>query len=98
MRETETCLETLVAQDASKLPGTRNVKYTENGMRLNLTDGLRQTASAIPTRRVDLIDEEAGQTGLLGRNEENGNNNYFVLRLEIEKGKQISEIENLVVR
>ena len=67
-------------------------------MRLNLTDGIRQTASAMPTCRVDVIDEEAGQAGLLGRIEENGNNNYFALRLKIEKGKQISEIENLVVR
>ncbi len=91
-------LEALVARDASKLPVTRNVKYTENGVRLNLTDGLWQTASAMPTYRVDVIDEEAGQVGLLGRINENGNNNFFAVRLKVEKGQQISEIENLVVR
>jgi hypothetical protein len=93
-----TYLEALVAHDSSKLPVTKNVKYTENGVRLNLNDGLWNTASAMPTYRVDVIDEKAGQVGLLGRINENGNNNWFAARLKVEKGKQISEIENLVVR
>ncbi len=38
-----------------------NVKYTENGVRITLGDGLWQTASALPTYRLDLIDEQAGQ-------------------------------------
>jgi len=91
-------LKALVAHDASALPVTRNVKYTENGVRLNLTDGLWNTASAMPTYRVDVIDEEAGTVGLLGMMDENGNKNWFAARLKIEKGKQISEIENLLVR
>jgi hypothetical protein len=93
-----TYLKALVAQDSSKLPVTKNVKYTENGVRLNLSDGLWHTASAMPTYRVDVIDEEAGQVGLLGMLDENGNRNWFAARLKVEKGKQISEIENLVVR
>ncbi|MGD9159732.1 MAG: hypothetical protein PVG39_15060 [Desulfobacteraceae bacterium] len=48
-------LNALLAHDASKLPVTKNVKYTENGVRLNLTDGLWRTASAMPTYRVDVI-------------------------------------------
>ncbi|HSW40544.1 MAG TPA: hypothetical protein VLL97_13735 [Acidobacteriota bacterium] len=36
--------------------------------------------------------------GLLGMIDENGNNNRFAVRLKVEKGKLISEIENLVVR
>jgi hypothetical protein len=91
-------LKALVAHDSSKLPVTKNVKYTENGVRLNLTDGLWNTASAMPTYRVDVVDEETGQVGLLGKIDENGNKNWFAARLKIEKGKQISEIENLVVR
>lgn len=91
-------LEALVARDASTLPVTNNVKYTENGVRLNLTDGLWNTVTAMPTYRVDVIDEEAGQVGLLGRIDENGNNNWFGVRLKVEKGERISEIENLVVR
>jgi hypothetical protein len=38
-----TYLKALVAHDASKLPVTRNVKYTENGVRLNLMDGLQRS-------------------------------------------------------
>jgi hypothetical protein len=91
-------LNALVAHDASKLPVTKNVKYTENGVRLNLTEGLWNTAAALPTYRVDVIDEEAGQVGLLGRINENGNINWFAARLKVEMGKQVSEIENLIVR
>lgn len=93
-----TYLNALVAHDASKLPVTKNVKYTENGVRLNLTDGLWNTVSALPTYRVDVLDEEAGQVGLLGKIDENGNKNWFAARLKIEKGNLVSEIENIVVR
>ena len=93
-----TYLNALVAHNSSKLPVAKNVKYTENGVRLNLNDGLWNTASALPTYRLDFIDEEAGSVGLLGRINENGNNNWFATRLKIENGKLISEIENLVVR
>jgi hypothetical protein len=48
--------------------------------------------------RVNVIDEEAGTVGLLGNINENGNKNWFATRLKIEKGKQISEIESLIVR
>jgi hypothetical protein len=93
-----TYLNALVAHDSSRLPVTKNVKYTENGVRLNLKDGLWNTASAMPTYRVDVLDEEAGEVGLLGKINENGNDNWFSARLKIEKGKQISEIETLIVR
>jgi hypothetical protein len=91
-------LNALVAHDSSRLPVAKNVKYTENGVRLNLTDGLWHTVSALPTYRVDVIDEEAGSVGLLGIIDENGNKNWFAARLKVEKGKLITEIENLVAR
>ncbi len=91
-------LNALVRHDAASLPTTRNVKYTENGVRLTLGDGLWQTASAMPTYRVDVIDEETGQVGLLGRISENGNINWYAVRLKVEAGKQISQIEVLVNR
>ena len=93
-----TYLKALLAHDSSKLPVTKNVKYTENGVRLNLTDGLWHTASAMPTYRVDVIDEKNGQVGFLGRIDENGNNNWFAARLKVEKGELISEIETLITR
>ena len=94
----DTYLRALVAHDSSQLPVTKNVKYTENGVRLNLSDGLWHTASAMPTYRVHVIDEKNGQVGLLGRIDENGNNNWFAARLKVEKGEQVSEIETLITR
>lgn len=93
-----TYLNALVAHDSSKLPVSKNVKYTENGVRLNLTDGLWNTVLGLPTYRVDVIDEEAGSVGLLGIINEGGNKNWFAARLKVEKGKLITEIENLVAR
>jgi hypothetical protein len=91
-------LEALVKHDPAGLKTTRNVKYTENGVRLTLGDGLWQTASAMPTYRVDVIDEHTQQVGLLGRILEGGNNNWYAVRLKVEPGRRISQIETLVAR
>jgi hypothetical protein len=91
-------LQALVKHDATLLQTTRNVKYTENGVRLTLGDGLWQTAAGLPTYRLEVIDEEAEQVGLLGRISENGNNNWYAVRLKVEPGNRVSEIEVLVNR
>lgn len=93
-----TYLQALKDNDSSRLPVTRNVKYTENGIRLNLDDGLWHTVTDLPVYRIDMLDEEAGSAGMIGIIFENGNRNFFATRLKVEKGKKISEIENLVVR
>lgn len=93
-----TYLQALVQHDPASLPVRRNVRYTENGVRLNLGDGLWQTASAMPTYRLDLIDEEAGQVGLLGRISEHDNNNWFAVRLKVERDGKVSQIETLINR
>ena len=91
-------VQALVAHEPARLPVTRFVKYTENGVRLNLGDGLWQTAAAPPTYRLDVIDEEAGQVAMLGRISENGNNNWFAVRLKVESDHKVSQIETLVNR
>jgi len=91
-------LQALVKHDPASLPVTRNVKYTENGVRITMGDGLWQTASAMPTYRLDIIDEEAQQVGLLGRISENGNNNWYAVRLKVEPDRKVSEIETLINR
>jgi hypothetical protein len=91
-------LQALIKHDPASMPALRNVKYTENGVRLNLGDGLWQTAAAMPTYRLDVIDDEAEQVGLLGRISENGNNNWFAVRLKVERDHKISEIETLINR
>ena len=91
-------LEALADHDPDALPVTRNVKYSENGVQVNLGDGLWQTAVGTPGYRLDVIDEEAGAVGMIGRINEGGNNNWFAVRLKVEKGELISEIETLVNR
>jgi hypothetical protein len=93
-----TYLEALLKHDPAALPVRRNVRYTENGVRLNLGDGLWQTASQMPTYRLDIIDEQAGQIGLLGRISEHGNNNWFAVRLKVERDHTVSQIEILINR
>jgi hypothetical protein len=91
-------LDALVKHDPSSLPMTYNVKYTENGVRLNVGEGMWQTATVKPTYRVDVIDEQDQQVGLVGRISENGNNNWYGVRLKVEPNRQVSEIEVLVNR
>ncbi len=91
-------LQALLKHDPAALPTTRNIKYTENGVRLAMGDGLWQTAAAMPTYRLDVIDEEEQQVGLLGRISENGNNNWYAVRLRVEPDRKVSEIEVLVNR
>jgi hypothetical protein len=93
-----TYLQALVKHDSKNLPVTRDVRYTENGVLLAVGDGLWKTAAAAPTYRLDVIDEEAGQVGLLGRISENGNNNWFAVRLKVEPDRKVSQIEALINR
>jgi hypothetical protein len=93
-----TYLQALTKHDPASLPTTHNVKYTENGVRLTLGDGLWQMALAMPTYRLDVIDEEAGAVGMIGRISENGNNNWYGVRLKVEPDGKVSQIETLLNR
>jgi len=97
-------LHALARHDAGTLKLDRSVKYTENGQRLNVGDGLWQTFTTGPHYRFDIVDVENGQIAMLGILDENGNRNFFSTRIAVEenekmgRGLQITEIENLVVR
>jgi hypothetical protein len=91
-------LKALLRHDPAALATTRNIKYTENGVRITMGDGLWQTAVAMPTYRLDVIDEEAGSVGLIGRISENGNNNWYGVRLKVEPDRKVSQIEVLIGR
>lgn len=92
------------AHDPSRLPLDVSVKYTENGQRLNIGDGLWRTFSEGPLYRLDVVDPESGQIAILGILEEGGNRNFFSTRIAVEenalmgRGLEITEIEHLVVR
>ncbi|GAA0271529.1 hypothetical protein GCM10009127_09700 [Alteraurantiacibacter aestuarii] len=89
--------DALIAHDSGQLPLSNDIKYTENGVTLAITDGLWQTVRAAPSYRFDIVDVEAGEIGTLGVVTEGTNENFFSTRIKVEN-RRITEIENLVVR
>ena len=87
----------LAAHDAGQLTLSNDIKYTENGQSLALTDGLWRTVKALPSYRLDIADTDAGEIATLGIVTEGTNENFISVRLKIEN-RRITEIENLVVR
>jgi len=90
-------LAALVAHDPSKLPLSRNVKFTEDGVRLELGDGLWATASAVGDYKLFFDEPEAGAAGVFALIQENGMPAILHVRLKVV-GKKITEIETLVAR
>src|SRR5579862_5787835 len=93
----ESYLDAVAANDPSRLPVTQTVKFTEDGQRLNLGDGLWNTATGRGTYKFYMEDVQAGQVGFFGTMREAGEPIIISLRLKIENHK-IAEIETIVVR
>ncbi len=94
-------MNALIAHDPKKLPMTARVKNTEDGVRLDPGDGFWRTALAKGSYRLFVSDPETGQVAFMGTMREVNapmpNPVIIAIRLKIEN-KQVSEIENIVVR
>jgi hypothetical protein len=90
-------LDALVANNASRLPLTKTAMFTENGQRLDLNDGLWNTATGKGTYRLVVPDEEVGQIAFIATIREAGVPTILAARLKVQAQK-IAEIETLVVR
>jgi hypothetical protein len=90
-------LSALVAHDPSKLPLSKNVKFTEDGVRLELGDGLWATASGVGNYKLYFDEPETGAGGVFALVEENGTPAILHVRLKVV-GQKITEIETLVAR
>src|SRR5271154_6008026 len=90
-------LDALAAHDPSKLPLTKNARYTENGQTLKLTDGMWGPKVTLGTYKLYFADPKAGQVGFMGVVNENGHPQILALRLKIENHK-IAEMEAIVAR
>jgi len=90
-------LAAMVAHDPSRLPLSREVKYTENGQLLKLGDGFWGTAGGLPTYKIYADDPQAGQAMFMGVMQENGVPVIFSVRLKVELHR-ISEIEVIISR
>src|ERR1051326_5169971 len=95
-------LDAVIAHNPKLLPLARNVKFTENGVRLEVGDAHWKTVIGKGTYRLFVTDPEAGQVAFIGtireeaRNPE-GSPSALALRLKVEN-RQITEIETLVIR
>ena len=91
-------LEAMIAHDPSKAPLADNVRYTENGVQLELNDGLWGTASGMPTTyKLTVPDPTLGQIAFHILMQESGDPIWLGGRLKVENQK-ITEIEAIVIR
>src|SRR5580700_6780889 len=96
-------LDALVKHDPKLVPLTKNVKFTENGQRLDPGDGLWRSMAAKGSYRLFVTDTQTGEVAFLGTIREQGRNadeqvaGVIGLRLKV-MNRQIPEVETLVVR
>ena len=94
----EQYLDALAAKDAKRLTlTTANVKYTENGQRLSLGDGLWNSITARGTYILHTADQTAGQIVTIATMRENGAPMIVAVRLKVDN-RRLSEIETIVAR
>ena len=87
-------LKAVVAHDASRLPLSKDVKYTENYQVVAVGDGFWKTAQGIGNYRHVFADPEVGQVAMMGTMLEAGAPLLMSLRLRVELGR-ITEIESV---
>jgi hypothetical protein len=90
-------LDAVLAHDPSKAPIAKGARFTENGQRLDLGDGLWNTMDSKGAYRVFVTDVEAQETAFLGSISEGKAPAMLALRLKIAN-KQIAEIESFIQR
>ena len=96
-------LDAWIARDPKQLPLAPNVKFTENGQRLELGDGSWNVSVGKGKYRLWVPDTQTGQVALITTVTEEGANpqqtvaSMLALRLKVVN-QQISEVEALFVR
>jgi hypothetical protein len=91
-------LQALVAHDPARLPLVRDVKFTENGQALKLGDGLWGTVEGLGDYKLTFVDPETAEAGAFVTVRESGRQALLALRLHIQSGARISQVETLVSR
>ena len=93
----EQYLEALRMHDPHRAPLADDVKFTENGQKLELGDGLWRTFTARGSYRLFVDDVEAGHVAFLGSIREADTPAMLALHLRIRKGR-IAAAETFVQR
>jgi hypothetical protein len=90
-------LTALTARDASLLQTADNVRFTENGKDLPLTDGLWKVATSLRTYRQDFSESTNGQTGGFVVLNDDAGPVLLSFRMKVVD-HQVTELETIVAR
>jgi hypothetical protein len=90
-------LDAMIAHDPKPLPFARDVKFTENGQKLELGDGLWNTMDGKGKYRMFVTDVEAGEATFFGSISEEKTPAMLALRLKL-RNRQITEVETFIQR
>lgn len=96
-------LDALIKHDPKLVPLTKNVKFTENGQRLEPGDGLWRSMDSKGTYQLFITDTQTGNVAFLGTIYEQGRKpgekvgDVLAMRLKVVKS-EIPEVETIVVR
>ncbi len=90
-------LEAMVAHDASKGPFAKGVIFTENTIKLPLTEGLWFTSSGLGDFHINICDLREGQVAWVGSVMEHDKPVILSLRLKVVN-RLITEAESIVIR
>lgn len=90
-------LTAMVAHDAAKAPFAENVKFTENTIKLPLTEGLWFTSSGLGDFKIYICDLKTGQVAWVGAVKEHDKPVILSLRLKVVN-RLITEAESIVIR
>jgi hypothetical protein len=102
-RTAERYLDALVRHDPSAVPLAAAARYTENGQRLIIGDGLWRSVRSKGKYRLIVADTEAQQVAFIGTLEEHnadpllGTPALIALRLKVVAG-EITEVEQFIAR
>jgi hypothetical protein len=96
-------LDAMTAHDPKLAPLAKNVKFTEDGQKLVIPDGLWNSMAGKGTYRLFVDDPQAESVAFIGTIKEEGRTasepigSVIALRLKVEN-RQITEAETLIVR
>ena len=80
-----------------QLPLARKVRYTENGVPVNLGEGTWKTLRSIRSMDISLADTDNNTAGWFGSVDESGLFAIMVVRVKVDEGL-ITEIETIIAR
>jgi hypothetical protein len=96
-------LDAVAAHDPTRAPLAKNIKFTENGQKLVIPDGLWNSMVGKGSYRLFVDDPQAGSVAFIGTIQEEGRTpdapipGVIALRLKLEN-RQITQAETFVVR